>query len=91
MCGKSFQVGPVPSGNDNRAPRWGMEGRAEQLSEARALGRCCNSQALHCYRQARLQLLQVCAVASGASPSMAAGEALVSGLASVLGVPLKLH
>lgn len=36
---ESLQVGLLPSGNDNRAQGWGMEGRTEQLGEARALER----------------------------------------------------
>lgn len=46
---------------------------------------------LYSYRQARRLLLQVHDVTSGLSPSIAAGEALVSGLASASGVPLTLH
>lgn len=75
-CGKSFQVGPVPSGQDNRALDGDTEGRTEQLGEARALEKHGNLQVPAQRGRPDSMLLQV-HCASGPSPALPL-ETLVS-------------
>lgn len=85
---ESLQVGLLPSGNDNRAQGWGMEGRTEQLGEARALERPVVHRSLAQPYAGQITGSSRYTLASLAS--LAAGEAQVSGV-TLLRVFLKPH